>query len=388
MLFWLHEKEEFKIEIIMKFFIVFIIICLLNSCIKTPGINTNPKKQNPKNISSENSINDVEINIISLNQLTDSQINFYNEKKLYELDNKISKFKKIYNYEYNYILGASDSVSVTISDIDDLNGTYVIDQDGKIDLPFVGKVKINNYSLNQAQKILYKEIKKYYKNPDVQVKIEEYNSSKAYIVGAVENQTTLNLDQEPVRLIEAAINAGFNPGSGDKNFGTKGILRRSNKVYKINLENAFKNIDDKENFYLRKNDVIFIDRNSDSIHVFGEVTRPGVYYPNLSYSLTELISTSGLNQLTANAKKIYVIRENYTKFLSVSIFQLDIENPVNLIVGKKFNLKSKDIVYIPASKIVKWNRTISLLLPQTDLFQSYNPLIQEGAKSNNANQTE
>ncbi len=372
----------------MKFFIFFIIIVFLNSCIKTPGINKNPSKQNPKNISSENTINEVEINIIALNKLTDSQIEFYNKKQIQEFDHKIKKFEKIYNYKYKYILGTSDTVSITLSDIDDLNGDYIIDQDGKINLPFVGKVKINELSLDQAQKVLLSEIKKFYKNPDLQLKIQDYNSSKAYIVGAVQTQTTLNLNQEPIKLIEAAINAGFNPSSGSKNFGTKGILRRDNQVYKINLENAFKNIDDKENFYLKKNDVIFIDRNSDAIHVFGEVSKPGVYYPNLGYSLTELISTSGLNQLTSNAKKIYVIRENYNKFLSVSIFQLNIENPVSLIVGRKFNLQSKDIVFIPAAKIVKWNRTISLLLPQTDLFKSYNPIIQEGAKFQSGNQTE
>ena len=55
--------------------------------------------------------------------------------------------------------------------------------------------------------------------------------------------------------------------------------------------------------FLEKNDVLFIDRNSDSIHVFGEVNKPGTFYPNLDFSLTELISTTGLNQLTANAKK-------------------------------------------------------------------------------------
>ncbi len=372
----------------MKFLIFLIILTFLNSCIKNPGINRSPSKQNPKNISIENTINDVEINIISLNELTDNQIDFYNKKKIQQFDNKIKKFENIYNYKYRYILGASDSISVNLSDIEDLNGTYIIDQDGKIDLPFVGKVKINNLTLNEAQKVLYEEIKRYYKSPDLQIKIEQFNSSKAYIVGAVTTQTTINLNQEPIRLIEAAISAGFNPGSGVKNFGTKGILRRNNNVYKINLENAFKNVDDKENFYLKKDDVIFVDRNSDSIHVFGEVSKPGVYYPNIGYSLTELISTSGLNQLTANAKNIYVIRENYNKFLSVSVFQLNIENPINLIIGRKFNLHSKDIIYVPAAKIVKWNRIISLLLPQSDLFKSYNPIIQEGAKFESINQTE
>jgi len=363
---------------LIKFFISLILIISLNSCIKNPGINTNPRVQNLKNISTDNSINDIEINIITLNKLSDNQIIFYNENKIQEYDHKIKKFEKIYDYKYRYILGSSDLIFINLSDIEDLDGSYVIDQDGKIDLPFIGKVKINGYSLDQAQTVLEKKIKEYYKNPDLQIKIEEYNSSKAHVVGAVKNQITLNLNQKPIKLIEAAITAGLNPGSGAKNLGTKGILRRDNNVYKINLENAFKNLDDKENFYIKKDDVIFIDRNSDSIHVFGEISKPGVYYPNLDYSLTELISTSGLNQMTANAKKIYVIRENYDEFLSVNIFQLDIQNPVNLIVGKKFKLRSGDIIFVPPAKIVQWNRIISLLLPQTDLFKSYGPVYYDG----------
>ena len=99
--------------------------------------------------------------------------------------------------------------------------------------------------------------------------------------------------------------------------------------------------------------------------MFWRSNKPGVYFPNLDYSLTELIST-GLNQLTANAKKVYVIREKFNSFLEVDIFQLDVRNPVNLIAGRKFMLQAKDIVFVPPTEIVKWNRTISLLLPQTD----------------------
>ena len=42
-------------------------------------------------------------------------------------------------------------------------------------------------------------------------------------------------------------------------------------------------------------------------------------------------------------------------------------------------LQSKDIVFVPPTEIVKWNRTISLLLPQTDLFKSYNPIINKSS---------
>jgi len=373
-----------------KKIIVFItLLYVLNSCVSLPGINKNPKSQKQsENINKyEYSINDVGINIIDLNSLSDFEIKKYNNDKIEELDYRVNKISDIYDYRYEYILGPADSISLDLTDTDDLDNTYLIDEYGMIDLPFVGKIKIADLTLNEAQNILMAVIENYYKNPDIQLKIETFNSSKIHIVGAVRNQITINLDQKPIKLIEAAIQANFNPSAADKLFGTKGFLRRDGKVYKINLANAFQSSDEKENFYLKKNDVIFIDRNSDSIQVFGEVLKPGVYYPNLDYSLTELISTSGLNQLTANAKKIYVIRETHNTFLEIDIFQLDIRNPVNLIAGRKFMLQEKDIVFVPPSEIVKWNRTISLLLPQTDLFNSYNPIIQDGLATGSDNET-
>ena len=96
----------------------------------------------------------------------------------------------------------------------------------------------------------------------------------------------------------------------------------------------------------------------------------------MNYSLTELVSSVGINQLTANAKKIYVIREKFESFLEVDVFQLDIRNPVNLIAGQKFTIKKGDIIFIPTAEITKWNRTISLLVPQTNLFNSYRPIVK------------
>ena len=367
----------------MNFFkniiIIFTVIIFLGSCAVLPGINDGPSiKKNKINSNTEYSIEDIGIEIIEINKLSENDFKIFNKSEISELDFKISEFNNIYDYRYEYILGPADIVSINLTDTDDIDNSYEIDPDGMIDLPFIGKIKIDSLTVDEAQNILKDVIADFYKNPDLQISVEEYNSSKVFIVGAVRNQITINLDQKPIKLIEAAIQANFNPNAADKLLGTKGFLRRDDKVYKINLNNAFASLDDKENFYLKKDDVIFIDRNSDSIHVFGEITKPGEYYPNKNYSLTELISTTGLNQLTSNAKKIYVIREDYNSFLKIKVFQLDARNPINLIAGGKFLLKPKDIVFIPPTEIVKWNRVISLLLPQTDLFKSYNPIINNG----------
>jgi len=365
-----------------KILFIFTLFYLLQSCATLPGINQDLKERKKiVSIESEYSINDVGIEIVEINSLKENDFSTLNNKKVEELDFKVKKFDDIYNYRYEYILGPADIISIDLTDTDDLDDSYEIDPDGFIDLPFVGKAKIDGLVLDDAQNLLKQILGEFYINPDLQISIDEYNSSKVYIVGAVRNQITINLDQKPIKLIEAAIQANFNPNAADKVLGTKGFMRRDNKLYKINLNNAFTSTDDKENFFLKKDDVIFIDRNSESIHVFGEVTKPGEYYPNKNYSLTELISTSGLNQLTADAKKVYVIREDIDNFLKVKVYQLNIQNPVNLIAGRKFLLQPKDIVFIPPTDIVKWNRVISLLLPQTDLFSSYNPIIQNGVKS-------
>ena len=239
-------KKFLNISLISLFF--------LTSCVSLPGINKSPskKKQNRKVIESEYSIKDVGINIIKINSLSEMEIDYYNKRKVEEVDFKVNKFSNIYNYKYEYILGPADSISINLTDTDDLDNTYLIDQEGMIDLPFIGKVKLDGLTLNEAQNILMDVIKGFYKNPDLQINIEEFNSSKVYIVGAVRNQKTINLDQKPIKLIEAAIEANFNPSAADKLYGTKGFLRRDNEVYKINLSNAFSGLDEKENFYLKR----------------------------------------------------------------------------------------------------------------------------------------
>ena len=381
----LNSESKFLFNIIKIFFVILVTY----GCSYLPGINKDIKNQkSTKNITGYYSINDITVDIIDINKLNENQINNYNKSQVNELKYSIKKFSNIYNYQYAYALGSADTISINLTDTDDLDGSYIIGPNGDIDLPFVGKINVENLTLTETKKKLISVLKKYYKNYDLQIKIEEFNSSKVYILGAVKNQLTINLNQKPIKLIDAAIQANYNPNSADKNYGNKGLLRRDNQVYKIDINKIFKSTDTKENFYLKKNDVLFVDRNSEALHVFGEVTKPGVYFPNMDYSLTELISSAGMNKLTANASKVYVIREDYNSFLKINVFKLDIRNPINLVLGKRFILQPKDIVFIPPTSLVKWNRVISLLTPQTDLFSSYNPIIQEGVKSSNTNLTE
>ena len=221
------------LKIIIKSIILLKLI-ILSACTILPGINNlQTKKAAPNFFENNYSIDDIGIEIIKINSFTENDFNILNESNVEELNFNINKFDDIYNYRYEYILGPADIISIDLTDTDDLDNSYEIDPDGLIDLPFVGKIKISELTVDGAQNVLREVISDFYKNPDLQINVDEYNSSKVYIVGAVRNQITINLDQKPIRIIEAAIQANFNPNAADKLLGTKGFLRRNNQVYKI-----------------------------------------------------------------------------------------------------------------------------------------------------------
>jgi len=364
-------------------FILIGLLFILSSCALNTGINENPIEANKsKNIYTPN----IKIKIQDINELTFDDINKTNNNYIDNTvqDSAIKEFYGLYDYVYEYQLGPGDEIVINLTETDDIDGNYLIDPFGMIDLPYVGKINVKDLTSTEVQNILLNILKKFYKNPDLQIDIVAFNSSKVYVTGTVRNQLVIDMSDKPIRVLDAIIRANVNTTGNDNLSSTSGIIRRDSRVYEIDLLNAIKGTT-KENFYLKKDDVIFIDRNPNSILVFGEVTRPGSYFPYAGYSLTQLVSDSGINQLTADAKNIFVLRESFDEEFQIDVFKMNIKNPINLITGRKFKLNKRDIVYIPASDLVKWNRVISLLLPQTNLFKSYNPIIQNGLDANNLN---
>ena len=372
-----------------KYKIVIFILSLffLNSCNNlSTGISENPiiNPEQSKNINTPN----IKIKIIDINELDYSEIN--NENSNYSDvqrdDTYFAKeFYDLYDYVYQYQIGPGDEIAINLTETDDIDGSYLVDPFGMIDLPYVGKINVKNFTSTEVQNQLLNMLKEYYKNPDLQLDIVSFSSSKVYVTGTVRNQLVIDMDDKPLRVLDALIRANVNTTGNDNLSSTSGIIRRDNRVYEIDLMDAIKGTDSKENFYLKKDDVIFIDRNPNSILVFGEVDKPGSYFAYGGYSLTQLISDSGLSKLTADAKNIFVLRESFDEDLLINVYKMNIKNPINLITGRKFKLQKRDIVYIPPTDLVKWNRVISLLLPQTNLFKSYNPIIQNGLDANNLN---
>ena len=278
----------------------------------------------------------------------------------------------IQNNEYRYLLGSGDIIEIKTPDIDELNSDYTIDSEGMINIPYAGNVLIRDFTKNEAEIYIAEILKEYYQDPILSINIKEYKSRYAYITGEISKPQSILLTEKQVSLVDAILDSGYL--KDQKTDDKKALLKRDNIIYSIDLFKLFNEINTDLNIYLREEDILHIQRkNEDVIYVFGE-TGQGVYPLYQNPNLTVLLSNSKINQVTANTSKIYVIRENLKTPLTGSIYKLDASNPSALIYANNFNLISGDVIFVSPSEIVRWNRVISLITPQSGIFTTYDDI--------------
>jgi polysaccharide export outer membrane protein len=79
--------------------------------------------------------------------------------------------------------------------------------------------------------------------------------------------------------------------------------------------------------------------------------------------LTQILSeVGGINEERADGRGIYVVRQSEVPEV-VNVFQLDASQAYAMSLADDFILNARDIVYVSAAPITRWNRIIGNLLP-------------------------
>jgi polysaccharide export outer membrane protein len=136
--------------------------------------------------------------------------------------------------------------------------TYLVDNEGNIDFPVIGKIKLDELKKFEAIKLIQKELEPYLKNPIVNIKITNYKIS---VLGEVNNPGTFVIDNEKATFLEALALAGDLTIYGERTNVT--IFRENNNgekvIAKINLTTD--DLFTSPFYYLQQNDIIYIEPN-------------------------------------------------------------------------------------------------------------------------------
>jgi polysaccharide biosynthesis/export protein len=107
-----------------------------------------------------------------------------------------------------YLLGAGDSLRITVFGEPDLSGTFKISDNGSLVMPLVGQVAAQGLSVPDLQKRLVGQLnQKAVKSPDVTIQVEEYRPF--FILGEVKNPGSYPYVPDMTVLTAVAIAGGF-----------------------------------------------------------------------------------------------------------------------------------------------------------------------------------
>ncbi|MBR2470351.1 MAG: polysaccharide biosynthesis/export family protein [Fibrobacter sp.] len=273
-----------------------------------------------------------------------------------------------------YRIGPLDMVQVVVWEHPELTspmGQYQpagqkVTTDGKLFYPYAGELQAAGLTAQELRQEITKRLSdKILNDPQVDVRVSEYNSLKAVVSGEVKNPGYAFFSEAPMTIPMAIAEVGgFNQYADPAGMQ----LRRGDKVYKINYLEAFKKQLPLDKMLLKPDDQLYVPALSQTqrenrAYVMGEVQKVGlVDLVNGKVNLVEALSAAGgLQALNASSRSIYVIRNTSDK--RIDVFNLNAKNAMALAMAERFDLDAHDIVYVDASGLATWNRFISLILP-------------------------
>ena len=188
---------------------------------------------------------------------------------------------------YNLTLGDISSGFTTINKPETPMMSYLVDSDGNINFPILGRIHVEGMTRIELIDYLTKEIGKDVKDPIVYVTFKNY---KITVLGEVRSPGTYTYDSERINVLQALGMAGDLTVTAQRD----GIilLREVDGVQqhvKIDLRNS--SILDSPYFYLQQNDVLYVPPSTT--RMMAATASTGIW--TVLYStLTTIIAVLGL----------------------------------------------------------------------------------------------
>jgi polysaccharide export outer membrane protein len=255
--------------------------------------------------------------------------------------------------------GAVGVAGVAVSPMQPQSG-FEIDQQGMLDFPYAGKLKLAGLTTVEAHAQVVRSLSRYLKNPKVTMRVLTYRSKRVYIDGEVKQPGVQAINDLPMTLTEAINRAGGVTPMADQ---SRIMVSREGKTYQINMPQLVQRSVNPSSIMLASGDVVrVLSRDETKIFISGEVTSPrALPMRNGRLTLTEALGEAGgINPVSGDARQVYVVRR--TSQSSV-VYQLDANAPGALAMAEGFELNPRDVVYVAATPLTNWNRTISALIP-------------------------
>lgn len=172
-----------------------------------------------------------------------------------ELEIKVTTLNPESNLLFNYGV-ISGGEELDLDAIGSYNlARYIVDSDGNIDFPILGKVTLAGLTREEAKAKLTELLSKLVTDPRVELSISNF---KITVLGEVNNPSTFTIESDKITILEALGLAGDMTVYGMRE--NVMIIRQDEegkKLFRINMQD--KALLNSSNYYLKQNDVLYVE---------------------------------------------------------------------------------------------------------------------------------
>jgi polysaccharide biosynthesis/export protein len=223
----------------------------------------------------------------------------------------------------DYLVGPQDVLTLTVFNDDSMSRpALVVDSDGTIDCPLIGRIKAAGKTARQIEEELRqrfgprrdgtgKIVGGIFVNPNISVLVKEFRSQRVMVQGSVRAPGEVDLQGDPT-LTRALSAAGYpTPESGSYVVithaaagGPGGAVRPEEQVRvpRSEIENGRAS-----RIRLRAGDTVFVP-TADKFFIGGEVRSPGFYVLPVDLTVMKALGVAGGPTDRANRRKIRIQR--------------------------------------------------------------------------------
>ena len=169
---------------------------------------------------------------------------------------------------------------------------YLVDNEGYINFPIVGKLKVGGLTKSEAEKLVVDKIRPYLadaENPVVTVTMASYSVS---VLGEVNRPGSFQVSREKITIFEALAQAGDLTiyGVRDRVKLIREDATGKKSIVTLNLNDA--NIINSPYYYLQQNDVVYVEPNKIKAQnsTVGQTTTLWLSGTSILISLATLLS--------------------------------------------------------------------------------------------------
>lgn len=269
--------------------------------------------------------------------------------------------------------GASGTPTTTVTGQNSTIPEMMVDESGRIRLPFVGAVRAAGLTPPQVEREIATRLRGMAHQPQVSVRISQNVSSTVAVVGDVKTSGRIPITPRGERLLDAIAAAG---GTSEPIGKISVQVSRDGREALVPLESVIR--DPTQNIRLGPNDVVTVLFQPFKFTALGATsTSAEIPFESTGLTLAEALGrVGGLKDERANVRGAFVFRYEDPAALDPAvaaasprtpdgrvpvIYRVDLRNPATLFAAQNFPMRNKDILYVSTAPLSDLQRFVSIL---------------------------